>query len=108
VTTQVQIETLAATILAKFRGVGLAGASGYKQFRYGRETQKAVIVVREGGQEARVPVDRLRTAIRAVMENPSIYEGGPSQLRASGVTHVTSPIWALIRLLPPESYCGKS
>lgn len=100
----VSIERLAERILARFRDTGLAGVPGYKQFRYGRETGKALIVVREGGQEARVPIDRLQTAIRAVVQDASIYGGGPSRLRACGVTHVMSPIWALLHLLPLESY----
>ena len=99
-----RLHRLAGEILSEFRRTGRAGVPGYKGFRFLRETEEAIHVTREGGQVARVPFSRLNIAIAAAVENPDVYEGGPSKLREYGLTHVTSPIWALLRVLPRERY----
>jgi len=78
---------------------GIAQVPGYKAFRFVRTTDGAVIVSRESGTEAVVPRSTLETAIEFVRENHNAYTGGPALLRQTGITHVTSPTWALIRLL---------
>lgn len=36
----------------------------------------------------------------AIRKDNSVYIGGPGRLREVGITHINSPTWALVRLVP--------
>jgi hypothetical protein len=43
--------------------------------------------------ESRGPSKRVR-------DDPTVYVGGPGRLREHDISHVGSPIWSMLRLLP--------
>jgi len=85
-------------LLSRFREKGVAQVKGYNRFGYIRETNKAVIVSRESGKDTRVPITKIELAIEAVRNDPNVYNEGPSRLRRYGITHMESPIWAILHL----------
>ena len=97
-------QALLQNILQTFRAKGYAQVPGYNKFGYIRETGNAVIVSREAGQDTRIPFDKIVEAIEAVRKDSKVYTEGPSALRAHGITHITSPLWALVNLLPQSEY----
>lgn len=78
----------------------VAQVPGYKAFRFVRESPASVVLEREGGTEAIVPKSDLELAVESIRRDHSIYIEGPGRLRECGITHVTSPVWALVRMLP--------
>jgi len=96
------IDEVTDKIFANTRELGeIRGAPGYKKFDYIRETSSAVLLRRENGNETRVSRSVLARAIEAVRRDHSLHGKGPKALReASGITHVTSPTWALLRSVP--------
>ena len=94
------IEEVTTAIVSRFRNIGIAQVSGYKSFTYVRETDNAVLFKRENGSEARIPIDKIREAIEVVRSNTHVYNDGPSSLANYGITHVNSPIWAMLHLIP--------
>ena len=95
-----ETDAIVEHILDVFQESGVAQVSGYAPFRFVGRAAESVIVERQNGNEARIPLSILRRAVEAVRKDHSVYKGGPSRLREHGITHVTSPTWALIRLLP--------
>jgi hypothetical protein len=89
-------------IVERFQKNRIAQIPGYKKFGYINITQKALVVSREDGENTRIPFAKIEEAIRAIRLNNSIYDDGPSSLRKYGITHITSPIWALVHLLSLE------
>ncbi len=73
----------------------------YKRFGYVRETPNAVVVSRENGQPTPIPHTKIAQAVEAVRSDPTVYDAGPSFLRDHGITHLNSPLWALLHLLTP-------
>jgi len=86
-------------IIKRLRKRGFSQVSGYNRFRYMCETEKAIILLREKGTEARIPLAKIAAAIEAVRQEPAIYDKGPSALRKYGITHINSPLWSLLNLL---------
>jgi hypothetical protein len=66
--------------------------------------RNSVVVSRENGQDTPVPFARLVRAIEILQQHPEIYTHGPDALRPFGITHLNSPIYALLHLLPKEVY----
>ena len=95
--------TLINEALIEIKSKGFAQVPGYKRFSYLRQTNSAVLLMREKGTETRVPFKTLARTFEAVRQDPSVYHDGPNRLREFGITHVTSPTWALLHLLPLES-----
>jgi len=87
-------------ILNKFKEQGYSQVPGYYRFGYIRETNSAVIVSRETGQDTPIPKSKIEEAINAVKNDPSVYDSGPSNLRKHGITHINSPLWSLLHLVP--------
>jgi hypothetical protein len=96
------IEEITTTIVSRFRNIGIAQVTGYNSFSYIRETDNAVIIGRECGSDARVPIATIREAVKIVRSNPHVYNDGPGSLANYGITHVNSPIWAMLHLIPLE------
>ncbi len=77
------------------------GTGRYARFSFVKETAKTIHLKRAKGTLTKVPKKKLRQAIEAVRCEPSIYTCGPGALKKStGISHVTSPTWALIRSIP--------
>ncbi len=90
---------LVSEIVERFRARGYAQVEGYKRFGFIRETPNAVVVSRETGQPTPIPHAKIVQAVEAVRSDPAVYDAGPSFLRDHGITHLNSPIWALLHLL---------
>lgn len=95
---------LLTKILTHFKDQGKAQAPGLNTFVYVRETNSSVVVLRENGNEDSVPFSKIITGIEAFQGTPSLYHEGPSSLREFGITHVNSPIYAMLHLLEKEEY----
>lgn len=95
---------LLSEILQRFKANGKAQVEGYNAFGYIRETENAVFVTREAGQDTRVPFDKILNGIAAYQTNPNLYQSTPTALRDYDITHVTSPVFALLHLLGEEEY----
>ena len=93
------IESKIDLIKERFQKNSFAQVTGYNRFGYISKTEKVLMVSRENGEDTKIPVEKIKIAILAVQENNSIYDDGPSSLRKVGITHINSPIWALIHLL---------
>lgn len=91
-------------ILQKFCDMKVSQVNGYNRFCYIRETNNAIYVTREKGKDTKIPFKKILIAIDAYKENPSSYDFGPNELRSFGITHLNSPIWSLLHLLPVENY----
>lgn len=91
-------------IIKTFREKNVAQVAGYKSFGYIRETPRAVIVSREDGLDTSVPFAKILIGIEAYKSEPELYDQRPTELRGFGITHVTSPVFALLHLLKKESY----
>ena len=91
-------------ILQRFSDQSCSQVSGYNSFGYLHETDNAVYVSREKGDDSSIPFKKLQLAIEGYQKNPELYNSGPKELRKLGLTHITSPIYSLLHLLPKESY----
>jgi len=92
------INEVSNMLLSLFRTKKIAQVEGYNRFEYIRETDSAVIVSRENGEDTVVPIAKIKLAIEAVRNDPSVYDRGPNSLREHGITHLNSPIWAILHL----------
>jgi len=73
-------------------------------FGYIGEFPTHVLVTREGGLDTKIPYTKLLTVIEVYQANPELYDIGPAALRDFGITHITSPIWAILHLLKKTDY----
>ncbi len=94
------LDAVIEDILRALRKERVAQVPGYAPFRYLRRAGESILLERQNGHETRVPSSVLRRAIEAVRKDHSIYIAGPGRLREYGITHVNSPTWALLRLVP--------
>ncbi len=92
------IHEVSAMLLSRFRERGVAQVEGYNKYGYIGETDNAVIVSRERGNDTRVPFATIEKAIGVVRNDPKVYNKGPSGLRTHGFSHITSPVWAILHL----------
>ncbi len=95
---------LLGKILQRFSDKKTAQVEGYNGFGYIRETESAVLVTREAGEDTPVPFSKILKGIDAYKSDTSLYHSGPTALRDFRITHVTSPVWALLHLLSEEEY----
>jgi len=59
--------------------------------------------LRQKGIEAVIPFSKIILGIEFYQEDPSLYDSGPSELREAHTLHVTSPVLALLHLLPKDA-----
>jgi hypothetical protein len=95
---------LLGRILQKFIDKGYAQVSGYNRFGFIKFSNNAVLVTRENGGDTPVSFSKIVKGIEAYQSNSSLYDSNPTELRDSCITHVTSPIFALLHLLEKEDY----
>jgi hypothetical protein len=91
-------------ILQRFKDLGKAQVEEYNSFCYIRETENAVIVTRESGEDTSILFLKILLGIETYKIDPMLYSQGPSALRDIGITHVNSPIWSLLHLLNGDEY----
>lgn len=87
-------------LVGRLRELGYTQVDGYNRFGFIRTTDRAVYVTREKGEDTPIPFARIEKAINAVRQDPTVYSDGPGRLREFGITHVNSPIWSMLHLLP--------
>jgi len=97
------VTELTDQIISDFERIGVVQGPK-KQFGFIRLSGKGIIISREDGLDTKIPRSKIEKAVKAVKSNHSIYNSEPSSLRSYGITHINSPIHALIRILPVESY----
>lgn len=95
---------LLKSILKRFKERGIAQFKGYNRFGYLGETESAVTVSRESGKDTPVSFKKILQGIEAYQKVNELYDMGPSVLREYGITHVTSPVYALLHLIDKEEY----
>lgn len=95
---------LLGKILQRLSDVKVAKVDGYSSFGYIKETENAVFVTRETGEDTRIPFEKILKGIETYKLTPSFYQQGPSVVRDFGIPHVTSPVWALLHLLKEYDY----
>jgi Na+-transporting NADH:ubiquinone oxidoreductase subunit NqrE len=97
-------EIILKNIIAKFKEQGYAQVDGYNKFGYIRATDFTVTVSRQRGKDTPVSYKMLLIAIDGIKAKPELYGATPTHFRALGITHVTSPVFALVHLLDRNAY----
>lgn len=77
-----------------------AQVPGLVPFKFLERQGDSVVLQRRNGNKTLVRLSTLSKAIDAVRGDHSVYIGGPGRLREFGITHINSPTYALIRVLP--------
>lgn len=95
---------LLGRILQRFIDLQIAQVAGYNSFGFIKLNKTSVIVSRENGKDTIVPFAKIIVGIEAYQETPSLYDEGPTALKTFGITHVTSPVFALLHLLTMDDY----
>ena len=94
------IESVIQDILNALRQERVAQVPRHVPFQYVRQTAQAVILRRRNGNDTRVPFSVVGKAIDAIRKDNSVYIDGPGRLHDVGITHINSPTFALVRLVP--------
>lgn len=93
-----EAEDIAIQLIERFQAAGKAQVEGYDAFEWASQTEKAIVIRRKNGQTARIPKETVVSAIALVRRSPEVYQRGPNQLQIHGVSHVSSPVWAILHL----------
>lgn len=99
-----QSEILLGRILQILIERGKSKYQTYNDFVYDSYDGKAIYVIRENGERAKLYFRKILVAIEAYQQDATAYDEGPSRLRDFGLTHITSPIHSLLHLLKKEDY----
>jgi len=91
-------------LLQRFIDEKYAEQEGYNRFGFVQLKNSSVVVSRENGADTPVQFAKIIKGIEAYQQRPELYELGPTALRAVGITHVTSPVFALLHLLQKSDY----
>lgn len=94
--------SVAQQLVDRLCAVGEAQVLGYNRFEYVSHTSRGVKVKRIKGTTTLIPFSRIARAVDAVRSDLGVYDRGPAALRKFGITHVTSPIWAILHLESKE------
>jgi len=97
-------EEILKKILNEFSSIGYSQVNRYNRFGYIGETENSVFVSREAGEDTKISHDKIKIGIEAVKKNPLVYHSGPGSLRKYGITHINSPIWSILHLVPLSEY----
>jgi hypothetical protein len=89
-------------IIERIQKRGFAQMPGYNRFGFVSRTENSLTVSREKGEQTKIPFTTIEKALKAIKTNYSVYNDGPNALRKYGITHINSPVWALIHLLTLE------
>lgn len=91
-------------ILQRLEDQGYAKVSGYNTFKLIKETDSSVTLLREKGTDTMIPFKKILAGIDYYKANSAAYDKGPTELRKVPITHITSPIFTLLHLIPKKSY----
>lgn len=91
--------------LQEFICKGYAQVDGYYKFTYISHNSTSVTIGRETGKDTTISFNKLIKVIEGYQSNIEDYNEGPSKTRDYGLTHVNSPVWSILHLLPKEEYC---
>ena len=91
-------EVVIEKIIARFKKNGYAQGP-INRFGFVSQSVKHVVISRERGKNTPIPFNKIDEAIIAVRKDHKVYSEGPTRLGKHGLTHITSPLWALINLL---------
>jgi len=97
-----EISHIVLQIVNRFKERGYAQVPGFNRFGYVKQGNSYVVVSRETGKDTKIPFVKIAKAIEAVRKDSKVYSEGPSRLRQHGITHITSPLWAMLHLLSLE------
>jgi len=95
---------LLGRILQQFIIHKYAQHPGYNKFEYVKYSKSAIYVTREEGKDTAISFAKILVGIKGYQFDLSMYDEGPAKLRELGLTHITSPIFALLHLLPKDAY----
>src|SRR5947207_13971926 len=104
---QTPVEEVIEALIATAKREREFGVPGMVRFTYVRQTAGTIIVERRTGKTATIGKSALTRALKGVRANHRLYVDGPGAPRKAGITHVTSPIYALLRLLPLNKRIGE-
>lgn len=91
-------------ILQRFIDAKCAQVESYNRFGFIELKNSSVLVSRENGQDTSISFAKIIKGIEAYQQKPELYEQGPTALREFGITHVTSPVFALLHSLTDEDF----
>jgi hypothetical protein len=77
---------------------------GYNRFDLVEVKSTSILVLRENGKNATIPLNKILIGIEAYQHNVEKYDKGPTELRTVGLTHITSPIFSMLHLLTKLDY----
>lgn len=70
-----------------------------------KEVQKnKIVLVRANGKDVDIPLSTLKKAIQVCVNDTEFYNGGLNAIEEIGITHIQSPVWALIHLVEKREY----
>ena len=95
---------LLGKILQRLQDQGYCKVKELNRFGFVEEKETLVIVSRQRGKNTKLYFKKILVGIEGYQTDTAAYDKGPSELRAFGLTHVTSPIFALLHLLPKDAY----
>ena len=95
---------LAREIMKRIKSQKTAQVPDYYEFKYIEDDANSVTVLREKGTKAKIYLKDLMTGIEAVQKDVTVYVDGPDRLREFGITHINSPVWALLHLLDFDEF----
>src|SRR5690606_2880867 len=87
-------------VVAAARSAREFGVPGLVRFKFAKESSGAIVLTRRSGKPTNVGKAQIAAAVEGVRSNHRLYVDGPGALRSVGITHVNSPIYALLRLQP--------
>jgi hypothetical protein len=91
-------------ILQKFVDSEYSQFKNYNRFDFIQLKHESLVLRRANGNNTIIPFDKLLLAIEAYKSHPDGYEKKTTFLIDCGITHITSPIYSLLHLLPKETY----
>lgn len=95
-------EKVTSLIVERLKQKGFAQVPPLNRFGFVGQNENYIIVSREAGKDTKIYFKKLTKAIEAVRKDSKVYSKGPSSLRKYGLTHIESPLWALLHLLTLE------
>jgi hypothetical protein len=97
-------QILLGRIFQRFIDQQYAQIIGYNRFGFIELTNNYVLISREAGEDTKVPFSKIIIGIEAYQMDNDLYHQNTTPLRDQGITHVTSPVFALLHLLPESAY----
>ncbi|MCB9197533.1 MAG: AAA family ATPase [Flavobacteriales bacterium] len=66
--------------------------------------QSKIVLERANGNDVDIPFSTLKKAIQACVNDAAFYDGGLNAIEEIGITHIQSPVWALLHLVEKREY----